>query len=92
MDPADEGDAEMSEQVIERVEAEPAERRHVKLWFGSHVIGEYVGDIEAATRYAEAMDKRFAGLHITNEPVPPGEDPVRALPLPSRRLWGNTPN
>lgn len=89
LDGEDEGE-DMSEQVIERVET--AERRHVKLWFGTHVIGEYVGEPEAATRYAEAMDKRFAGLEITNELVPPGESPVRALPLPSKRLWGNTPH
>lgn len=89
-----EEEPEMSEQVAERVEAdeETTERRHVKLWFGSHVIGEYVGTPKAAERYAAAMDKRFAGLRITNDLVPPGTTPERALPLPPKRLWGNTPN
>jgi hypothetical protein len=87
-DPADEQESEMSEQTIERV----AERRHVKLWFGQHVIGEFVGEAEHAERYAEAMDKRFGGLKITTEPIPPGVTPVRALPLPSKRLWDNTPH
>lgn len=86
-DPADEGDEEMSEQVLERVE-----QRHVKLWFGKHVIGEFVGDVEHAEQYAKAMDRKFGGLEITVAPVPPGETPVRALPLPSKRLWDNTPH
>lgn len=86
-DPADEGEHEMSEQVIERVE-----QRHVKLWFGEHVIGEFIGEAEHAERYAEAMDRRFGGLKITTDPIPDGVTPVRALPLPSKRLWGNTPH
>lgn len=85
--PADEGDEEMSEQVLERVE-----QLHVKVWFGKHVIGEYVAEPELAHRYAEAMDRKFAGLEITTDVVPPGVEPERALPLPSRRLWGNTPH
>jgi hypothetical protein len=87
VDPADEGEAEMSEQVLERVE-----RRHVKLWFGKHVIGEFVGDTEHAEQYAKAMDRKFGGLRITVDPVAPGETPVRALPLPAKRLWDNTPH
>lgn len=83
----EEGEAEMSEQVIERVE-----QLHVKLWFGQHVIGEFIGDRDHAERYAEAMDQRFGGLKITTDPIPPGVTPERALPLPSKRLWGNTPH
>lgn len=86
-DPAEEGEQDMSEQVIERVE-----QRHVQLWFGEHVIGEFVGDAEHAESYAKAMDRKFGGLEITTKVVPAGETPERALPLPSRRLWGNTPH
>lgn len=82
----------MSEQVLDQVTDQTAERRHVKLWFGQHVIGEFIGEAEHAERYAEAMDKRFGGLRITTEPVPAGVTPVRALPLPSKRLWGTTPH
>lgn len=76
-DPADEGEHEMSEQVAERIE-----QRHVRVWFGEHVIAQYVAEPQLAARYAAAMDKRFAGLKITNEPI---------LPLPSERLWGIPP-
>jgi hypothetical protein len=77
----------MSDQVLERVE-----QRHVKLWFGSHVIGEFVGDVEDAELYAKAMDRKFGGLKITVDPISAGETPVRALPLPSKRLWGIAPH
>jgi hypothetical protein len=77
----------MSEQVLERVE-----QRHVKLWFGRHVIGEFVGDVEHAEQYAKAMDRKFGGLEITVDPILAGETPVRALPLPAKRLWDNTPH
>lgn len=69
-----------------------SQRRHVKLWFGSHVIGEYIGEPESAAQYAQAMDKRFAGLKITTDVVPVGVAPERALPLPSKRLWDVTPH
>lgn len=73
-------------------EPQTAERRHVKVWFGSHVIAQYIAEPALAERYAEAMDRRFAGLAITNELVPVGVIPERALPLPSQRLWGTTPH
>ena len=85
-DPADEGEKEMSEQVLERVEVETLELRHVRVWFGQHVIASYVADPESAKRYAEAMDRRYAGLKVTNDPVPV-PDP-NAQPLPPRRIWG----
>jgi hypothetical protein len=79
-------------EMIQQVAEQTAERRHVKVWFGQHVIGEYVADPDAAARYAAAMDRKFAGLKITTDVVLPGETPVRALPLPPDRLWGTTPN
>jgi hypothetical protein len=42
-------------------------RRRVRLWFGQHQIGEYIGDAAYADRYAAAMRRRFPGLEITNE-------------------------
>lgn len=72
----------MSEQVAERVEKPTSERRHVKVWFGEHVIAQYVADPEHAERYAEAMGRRFAGLKITIDRLPP---------LPSERLWDIPP-
>ena len=91
-DGVDEGEPEMSQQVAERVEDQTGERLHVKVWFGSHVIGEYIAEPELARRYAKAMDRKFGGLDVTTDVVPPGVTPERALPLPSRRLWGNTPH
>lgn len=71
----------MSQQVAERVE-----QRHVRVWFGEHVIAQYVADAALAQRYAEAMDRRYAGLKITNDPVP--VDSPDARPLPPARIWG----
>ena len=84
-DPAEE-ESEMSEQVAERVQ----EKRRVRVWFGRFVIADYVADAEHAERYAEAMDKRFAGLKITNEPVAEPTEPGR--PLPPERLWDIDPH
>ncbi|WP_328326846.1 hypothetical protein OHA70_39175 [Kribbella sp. NBC_00382] len=42
-------------------------RRRVRLWFGQHQIGEYIGDHAYADRYEAAMRRRFPGLEITNE-------------------------
>ncbi len=47
------------------------ERRKVQVWFGSHVIATYVAERPLADKYAAAMTRRFAGLRITNEPLPP---------------------
>lgn len=47
----------------------PASRRRVRVWFGEHVIAEHVNEAAQADRYAEAMDRRFPGLRITNDPV-----------------------
>lgn len=72
--------------------ADTIELHHVQVWFGSHVIADYRADREHAERYAAAMDRRFAGLKITDEIIPVGTAPERALPLPSERLWGITPH
>lgn len=56
----------MSDQVPEGADA----RRRVRVWFGQHVIAELIAVPAAAERYAAAMDRRFGGLRITNDPVP----------------------
>ena len=44
-------------------------RRHVRVWFGEHVIGWYQAEPALAHRYEQAMRRRFAGLKVTNDPV-----------------------
>jgi hypothetical protein len=41
----------------------------VRLWFGRHVIADYIGDPASADRHEAAMRRRFPGLEITNEPL-----------------------
>jgi hypothetical protein len=48
---------------------EPLDRT-VRVWFGHHVIAELTAPAPAASRYAAAMERRFFGLRITNEPAP----------------------
>lgn len=43
--------------------------RRVRVWFGEHAIADYRGAEAPANHYAEAMERRFAGLRVTNEPV-----------------------
>ncbi|MEV6283376.1 hypothetical protein [Kribbella sp. NPDC051770] len=61
------------------------EQRWVRVWFGNHVIADYRAEATLAERYAKAMERRFAGLQVTNEAVPGDGAPVR--PLPNERLW-----
>jgi hypothetical protein len=65
-------------------------RRRVRVWFGMHVIADYCAEPDLAQRYAAAMDRRFAGLKITNEPLPPDDD-MSAAPTPElpneQLLW-----
>lgn len=48
-------------------------RRRVRVWFGDHVIADYCAEPALAARYAAAMERRFAGLRVTNDPVPNGK-------------------
>ncbi|MGC4938026.1 hypothetical protein [Kribbella sp. DT2] len=61
------------------------EQRRVRVWFGDHVIADYCAEAALAERYAEAMERRFAGLQVTNEVV--SGDGSTARPLPNERLW-----
>lgn len=49
----------------------PPARRRVRVWYGDHVIADYSGEAALAERYAQAMSRRFVGLRVTNDPLPP---------------------
>jgi len=49
--------------------AETAPRRNVQVWFGEHVIAQYQAEPALATRYEQAMKRRFASLRVTNRPL-----------------------
>jgi hypothetical protein len=40
-------------------------RRTVRMWFGDHIVAEYVAEPPLATRYERAMRRRFAGVRVT---------------------------
>jgi hypothetical protein len=46
-------------------------RRRVRVWFGEHVIAQYVAEAPLAARYEQAMRRRFAGLKVTNDLLGP---------------------
>ena len=43
------------------------QRRLVRVWFGEHVIAQNVAEPAMASRYEQAMRRRFAGLRVTND-------------------------
>jgi hypothetical protein len=72
-------------------ESPTCQERRVRVWFGEHAIADYKAGPALAKRYAEAMDRRFPGLRITNEPVPlvptpPVDGDPFQLPLPENEL------
>ncbi len=70
------------------------ERRRVRVWFGAHVIADYIAEPDLAARYEQAMRKRFAGLKVTSDSVPTATTtvmPENMRPLPGERLWELTP-
>jgi hypothetical protein len=66
------------------------QRRRVRVWFGDHVVADYQAEADLADRYAAAMSRRFAGLRVTSEPIPPS-DPSPGRKLPGERLWEVAP-
>lgn len=66
-----------------------ASSERVRVWFGAHVLADYVADPQTADRYAEAMRQRFAGLRVTCERDVSSTAPAK--PLPSERLWELAP-
>jgi hypothetical protein len=76
------------ESVSSRPDMTPSGVERVQVWFGAHVVADYVADSPAVERYAEAMRQRFAGLRVTCERA---ESPGASKPLPSERLWELTP-
>ena len=45
-------------------------RWRVRLWFGSHLISDYIGEPAGAARYEAAMRRRFPGLEVTRDLLP----------------------
>ena len=66
-----------------------SERRRVRVWFGEHVIADYNAAPALAERYAHAMSRRFAGLRVTNDPMPITDR--LPDPLPGERMWDVAP-
>jgi hypothetical protein len=53
------------------VTAQVAEQplRRVCVWFGEHLIIDHVSEPEKATWFEYAIQRRYAGLRVTNEPA-----------------------
>lgn len=76
----------MSSQILEP--------QRVRVWFGEHVVVEYVADSARAEQYAEAMGRRFAGLRVTVDRYSGAGSNRQAqqpAPLPAERMWALTP-
>lgn len=71
--------------------------RWVRVWFlagdglgTDTLVGCYrASDLAVAERYASAMRNRYAGLHVTIDPLPDHAAPVRELPV--EQLWTLAP-
>jgi hypothetical protein len=64
------------------------DRRRVRLWFGHHQIGDFIGEPAHADRYEAAMRRRFPGLDITNEALMTSSAPAARSPsAASRRVF-----
>jgi hypothetical protein len=48
----------------------PTDRR-IRVWFGEHLIADYISDPDAAAAYESAMRRRFVSLRVTNDPASP---------------------
>ena len=46
------------------------QRMRVRVWFGDHPIADYTAGEKLAERYASSMQRRFACLRVTSDPVP----------------------
>lgn len=62
---------------------QPVEHRRVRVWFGQHLLHDYLAEATAAERYAESIGRRFAGLEVTVDHEV--SDDLR--PLPCEQLW-----
>lgn len=58
--------------------------RRVCVWFGEHLILDYVADLESAAAYETAMRQRFSSLRVTNEPAKPANEHNPALSAAER--------
>lgn len=86
--------ARLTGQVTGQVSGDAGGSRWVRVWFGAHVVTEYVAAPERAVQYAEAVGRRFAGLRVTVDDVPAADMADRRrspVELPGERLWELTP-
>lgn len=63
--------------------------RIIRVWFGQTVVAKYQAMPEPAAAYAAAMDRRYSGLRITNDPAPANGPELRRMP--GERLWDEAP-
>jgi hypothetical protein len=49
--------------------------RRVEVWFGEHLIADYIGDADAAAQFEAGMRRRFVSLRVTNAPAASQECP-----------------
>lgn len=66
-----------------------SEERVIRVWFGHTAIAEYQAMPEPAAAYAAAMDRRYPGLRISNDPVDDTGPELRRMP--GERLWDEAP-
>ncbi|MEU4193614.1 hypothetical protein AB0E69_17070 [Kribbella sp. NPDC026611] len=61
----------------------------VRVWFGQHVVASYTASASLADRYAASMQRRFAGLRVTTDPVAatdPTPPKARSVPPESNAI------
>ena len=66
-----------------------SEERVIRVWFGQTPIAKYQAMPEPAAAYAAAMDRRYPGLRISNDPAPADGPELRRMP--GERLWDEAP-
>lgn len=66
-----------------------SEERIIRVWFGRTAVAKYQAMPDPAAAYAAAMDRRYPGLRITNDPAPAGGPELRRMP--GERLWDEAP-
>lgn len=56
-----------------------APRRRVRVWFGETAISGVLVPRDAADRHVEAMQRRFAGLRVTDDAPGDGQQSAEQL-------------
>lgn len=63
----------------------------IRVWFGRHVVADYVAPSEMAQKYRVLTEQRFRGLRVTVEPLDPYRAKRPAPPLPPPLWWEMPP-